>query len=151
MLYTAQYDSNQYILYHEDRVVYTLAGNEIRTRFPALLRETLANLQVYGSDPTVAICVYNLVYSYTDFGRRAPKSVLINAIFFDLKIDIVFDLPADPEAYRFLRACYDNELFDRPAISLSLTRPDLKKLEKVLYSKLCTLSRRALISISRRS
>ena len=129
MSYTIQYDSNQYVLYHEDCVACTPAGNEIKTRFPALLREAIEDLRVYGPDPTAAISVYNLICSYTDCGRRTSKSGLIDAVFSDLKIDIIFDLPADPEACRFLRACYDNDLFDRLGIRPSLTPPDLKRLE----------------------
>jgi len=147
MLYTIQYNNGQYILYHEDRIVCTPEGNEIKTRFPALLREAIENLRIYGPDPTVAISVYNLICSYTDFGRRTSKSGLIDAIFPDLKTDIVFDLPADPEAHRFLRVCYDNELFERLNIRPSLTPPDLKKLEKVLYPELCILSKRTLTVI----
>ncbi|UCE47493.1 MAG: hypothetical protein JSW47_18085 [Phycisphaerales bacterium] len=144
MAYTVQYDSNQYILYSEGRVACTPAGSEIKTRFPALLREVLEDLKIYGPDPTVAISVYNLMCSYADFGRRTSKSGLIEAIFSDLKIDIIFDLPADPDACRFLCACYDNDLFDRLGIRPSSTQPDLKKLEKVLYPELCVLSKRAL-------
>ena len=147
MSYTIQYDSNQYVLYHEDRVVCTPAENEIKTRFPALLREAIEDLRIYGPDPTAAITVYNLICSYTDFGRRTSKSSLIDIIFSDLKTDIVFDLPADPEAHRFLRACYDNDLFDRLNIRPSLTPPDLKNLEKVLYPELCLLSKRMLTVI----
>jgi hypothetical protein len=65
MLYTVQYDSNQYILYSEDRVVCTPAGNEIRTRFPGLLREALEDLEVYGPDPTAAIVEHgSMLYNY---------------------------------------------------------------------------------------
>jgi hypothetical protein len=144
MSYTVQYYSNQYILYDEGRVACTPAGNEIKTRFPALLREALEDLKIYGPDPTAAISVYNLVCSYTDFGRRTSISGLIEAIFSDLKIDIVLHLPADPETRRFLRACYDNDLLDRLGIGPSSTPPDLKKLEKVLYPELCMFSKRAL-------
>ena len=149
MSYTVQYESNQYILYSEDRVVCTPAGNEICTRFPALLKEALEDLKIYGPDPTASIGVYNLICSYTDFGRRTSMTSLIEAILSDLKTDIVFNLPADPDAYRFLYACYNNKLFENLGISPGLAPPpNLKKLEKILYPELLKLSRRTLTVIS---
>ncbi|MHC4538364.1 MAG: hypothetical protein ACYS74_01110 [Planctomycetota bacterium] len=138
--------NNSYVaLDDEHQIVLTPAGSEIRTRFPRLLKETLEDLETHGPDPGEAISTYSLVCSYIDFARAASKQALIGIIFHDLRHDIVFDLPASPEAHHFLDRCYRNMLFDRIGIAPSqAVPPNLNRLKDRLMSELQVLSRRQL-------
>jgi hypothetical protein len=141
---------NTYVVVDDDehQIVLTPAVNKIRTRFPALLRETLEDLQVYGPDPEAEISTYSLPCSYIDFAQAASKHALIEPIVHDLPDDIVFDLPASPEANHFLHRCYANKLFDRLGIVPSLTvPPDLSRLKSRLVPELAGFSKRQLTSV----
>ncbi len=138
-------DDTYVALDDDHQIVLTPAGYEIRTRFPGLLQETLEDLETYGSDPEEAISTYSLVCTYIDFARRTSKQTLIEPIVHDLPHDIVFDLPASPEAHRFLYRCYRNVLFDRLGVVPSLAvPPGLDGVKDRLISKLHGLSKRQL-------
>ena len=132
----------------EHGIVLTPGGNNLTTRFPALLGAALENLKNYGPDTVTKISLYNLVCTYIDLSLRLSKHDLIEPIVQDLPIDIVFDLPASPEANHFLRRCYSNNLFDRLGLRPSLdVPPDLGRLKDGIRSELEGLSKRQLSTI----
>ncbi|MCK4822602.1 hypothetical protein KA005_42955 [bacterium] len=65
MQYDLVHDNSHYVIRCNGKIVCTPAGNNLTTRFPALLGAALEDLKNYGSDPAESIGMYSLICSYS--------------------------------------------------------------------------------------